>query len=98
MATKPPASKICGDVTGDGLVTMGDVALLSNHVADPVAYPINSDWNGDVNGDGIVDMNDVTLLLNHVTHPAAYPLNCSPRRTVTFESIPTGATIEVTPL
>ena len=38
---KPPSSKICGDVTGNGLVDMGDATLLLNHVGNPEEYPLH---------------------------------------------------------
>jgi hypothetical protein len=75
------AGYVCGDVTGDGNVNMGDVTLLLNHVSYPSnpAYDICDDRTGDVTGDGNVNMGDVTLLLNHVSYPSnpAYDLNCA---------------------
>jgi len=75
---KVPAG-ICGDVTGDSIVDMGDVALLVNNVSYPgnPAYAIN-EWAGDVTGDGVLDMGDVALLVNNVSYPGdpAYNLNC----------------------
>jgi hypothetical protein len=67
---------ICGDVDGDGDITMGDVGLLWPHVFFPAEYPLVNEWAGDVDGDGIITMGDVGLLWPHVFFPAEYPLNC----------------------
>jgi hypothetical protein len=67
---------ICGDVDGDGIITMGDVGLLWPHVFFPVEYPLVNEWAGDVDGDGIITMGDVGLLWPHVFFPTEYPLNC----------------------
>jgi hypothetical protein len=67
---------LCGDVDGDGMVTMGDVGLLWPHVFFPAEYPLASDWAGDVDGDGDITMGDVGLLWPYVFFPEQYPLNC----------------------
>jgi hypothetical protein len=67
---------LCGDVDGDGDITMGDVGLLWPHVFFPAKYPLASEWAGDVDGDGDITMGDVGLLWPHVFFPAKYPLNC----------------------
>ena len=69
----PPG--ICGDVTGDESIDIGDVTLLGNHVRYPAAYPVDG-WAADVNCDSSIDIGDVILLENHVRYPAAYPLGC----------------------
>jgi hypothetical protein len=72
-------SGICGDVApypgGDGIVNMGDVIRLLNHVGNPAEFPVDS-WAGDVKCTGTIDMGDVILLLNHVGNPDAFPLEC----------------------
>ena len=62
---------ICGDVTDDGIVNMGDVALLLNNVSYPgnPTYALANEWAGDVTGDNVLNMGDVALLLNNVSYP-----------------------------
>jgi len=71
---------ICGDVTDDSIVNMGDVALLVNNVSYPgnPAYALANEWAGDVTGDNVLNMGDVALLVNNVSYPGnpAYNLNC----------------------
>ncbi len=74
-------SGICGDVTGNNLVDLGDVILLANHVG---YYPGRPEYYldstqiqaGDVTGDGLVDTGDVILLSNFVGY-TGYELRCS---------------------
>jgi len=68
---------VCGDVTDDGKVNMGDVTLLLNHVSQPSnpRYDICDNVTGDVNGDGNVNFCDVLMLCDHVTYGAP-ALNC----------------------
>ena len=70
---------VCGDVApypgGDGMIGMGDVTHLLNHVGYPAGYPVE-ERTGDVNCDGRIDMGDAILLLNRVGDPAKYPLGC----------------------
>ena len=74
-------SGICGDVApypgGDGVINMGDVIRLLNHVGNPTEFPVDS-WAGDCKctGDGVINMGDVILLLNHVGNPEEFPLEC----------------------
>jgi len=71
---------ICGDVTDDSIVNMGDVALLVNNVSYPgdPSYALENEWAGDVTGDNVLNMGDVALLVNNVSYPGnpAYNLNC----------------------
>ena len=75
-----PITGICGDVTDDSIVNMGDVALLLNNVSYPgnPTYALKNEWAGDVTGDNVVNMGDVALLLNNVSYPGnpTYNLNC----------------------
>ncbi len=66
----------CGDVDGDGDITMGDVGLLWPHVFFPEDFPLVNEWAGDVDGDGDITMGDVGLLWPHVFFPEDFPLNC----------------------
>jgi len=66
---------LCGDVDDSGTVTIIDVRLLMNHVADPIGYPVDS-VTGNVDGVGGIDMADVQLLVAHVFNPAGHLLNC----------------------
>jgi serine protease len=75
---------MCGDVAPypyDGIVDMGDVILLLNHVNHPENpdYVLFNEWAADVNYcDGNIDMGDVVLLLNNVSYPeeSEYTLAC----------------------
>jgi len=71
---------ICGDVTGDGNVNMGDYSLLLNNVSYPgdPTYALKNEWAGDVTGDGSINMGDYSLLLNNVSYPGdpMYNLKC----------------------
>lgn len=73
-------SGVCGDVSDDELVNIGDVILLANHVGNPddPRYEVN-ELVADVNGDGNVNIGDVILLANHVGNPddPRYILDCS---------------------
>jgi len=80
-------SGICGDVTCDGQVDIGDVILLANYVGyypGMLQYELNSSqqWAGDVTGDCMIDIGDVILLANHVGYYPGMPqyvlsCNCS---------------------
>jgi hypothetical protein len=75
---------LCGDVAPypgcNGVVDMGDLALLHSYVGYPGSFNLCCEPCGDVapypDCDGAVDMGDVVLLLNHVSHPADYHLCC----------------------
>ena len=71
---------VCGDVTGDGNVNMGDYSLLLNNVSYPgdPTYALKNEWAGDVTGDGSINMGDYSLLLNNVSYPGdpMYNLKC----------------------
>ena len=64
---------MCGDVTGDGNVNMGDVMMLSDHVT--YGSPSVDTAVADVTGDGNVNMGDLIMLSDHVTYGAP-ELNC----------------------
>jgi hypothetical protein len=59
-----------GDVNGDGLVNMVDLALMQRHILDATAYPLKqksfSDRAADMNNDYKVDASDVLLLKQHL--------------------------------
>lgn len=67
--------RICGDVTGNGVVNTGDVILLSNYVGY-TGYTLQNEWAGDVTGNGVINTGDVILLSNYVGYPG-YSLNCT---------------------
>jgi len=75
-----PQVGICGDVTGDGSINMGDYALLVNNVSYPgnPTYNLKNEWAGDVTGDGSINMGDYALLVNNVSYPGdpMYNLKC----------------------
>ena len=66
---------ICGDVTDDGEVGMGDVIKLLWTQTYAGQYPVDS-WAADVTGDGEVGMGDVIKLLWNQTYAGQYPLTC----------------------
>ena len=70
-----PTVVICGDVTDDGNVNMGDVIMLFDHVT--YGSPSVDASVADVTGDGNVNMGDVIMLFDHVTYGAP-SLNCCP--------------------
>jgi hypothetical protein len=65
---------MCGDVNGDGKVTMPDVRKVFNRYLDP-NYPLDLPWAADVNCDGKVTMSDVRKVFNRYLDPS-YDLNC----------------------
>ena len=66
---------ICGDVTGDGAVNMGDVTKLLWNQTYWGYYPVDP-CAADVTGEGVVNMGDVTKLLWNQTYWGSYPLTC----------------------
>jgi len=56
---------LCGDVTGDGVIDIGDVFYLINYLfrSGPAPDPL---WIGNVNGDEVVDIGDVVYLINYL--------------------------------
>ncbi len=72
---------LCGDVTCNGIVDLGDVILLANFVGyypGRPEYYLNSTQMlaGNVTGDSCVDTGDVILLSNYVGY-TWYELRCS---------------------
>jgi len=65
---------MCGDVNGDGKVTMSDVRKVFNRYLNP-SYPLDLPWAADVNCDGKVTMSDVRKVFNRYLDPG-YELNC----------------------
>ena len=65
---------MCGDVNGDGEVTMSDVRKVFNRYLDP-SYPLDLPWAADVYCDGEVTMSDVRKVFNRYLDPE-YELNC----------------------
>ena len=68
---------ICGDVTGDGKVRVGDGRRILKWIDDPVGYPIADLWAADVTGDGKVRVGDGRRILKWIDDPVNYPLECS---------------------
>ncbi|RZN33182.1 MAG: hypothetical protein EF813_11250 [Methanosarcinales archaeon] len=62
-----------GDVTGNGVVNIGDAVLLFNWVSfedeRETTYALAELENANVNGDGAVDIGDAVLLFNWVSFP-----------------------------
>jgi hypothetical protein len=63
-----------GDVTGNGLVDIGDVIFLINYlfIEGPAPDPL---MTGDVNCDGMVDTGDVIYIINYLYLEGASPCN-----------------------
>ena len=68
---------ICGDVTGDNNVTMGDTRRIEMWLLYPVDDPINNLWAADVTGDGEVTGDDARRIIMWLSDPEQYPLACS---------------------
>jgi hypothetical protein len=68
---------ICGDVTGDNKVTMGDARRIEMWLSYPEDYPINNLWAADVTGDGEVTGDDARRIIMWLSDPEQYPLACS---------------------
>jgi len=64
-------ARIPGDVTGNGVVNIGDATLLFNWVSFPnergTTYALAEAGNADVTGNGVVNIGDATLLFNWVS-------------------------------
>jgi hypothetical protein len=64
-------ARIPGDVTGNGVVNIGDATLLFNWVSfvneRETTYALTEAGNADVTGDGNVNIGDATLLFNWVS-------------------------------
>ena len=60
-----------GDVTGDGVVNIGDAVLLFNWVSFPnergTTYVLSAPDNANVNGDTTTNIGDAVLLFNWVS-------------------------------
>ncbi len=69
----------CGDVNGDGSVTVSDAIYLANHVFSGGPAPLSA-MSGDVNGDGSVTVSDAIYLANHVFSGGPAP-QCCPTKT-----------------
>ena len=65
---------ICGDVTGDNKVTMGDARRIEMWLLYPEDYPINNLWAADVTGDGEVTGDDARRIIMWLSDPEQYPL------------------------
>ena len=57
-----PCDRACGDVDGDGMLTITDATLASEIGSEVRQLDVCSTWAADVDGDGDVDPIDATLL------------------------------------
>jgi len=68
-----PETETPGDVTGNGVVNIGDAAILFNWVSFPnereTTYVLNKPDNANVNGDTTTNIGDAVLLFNWVSFP-----------------------------
>lgn len=68
--------RVCGDVTGDGGVELGDIVYLINYLfrSGPAPDPLEA---GDVNAcDAVVELGDVVYLINYVFRNGPPPYCC----------------------
>ena len=70
------AVAVCGDVTGDERVRMGDARRIVMWLSYPDQYPIHNLWAADVTGDGKVRMGDARRIVMWLSYPDDYPLTC----------------------
>ncbi len=64
-----------GDVNEDGIIDIGDVVDLINHLYVDGPAPLPFMDQGDVNNDEIVDVGDIVYLINHLFIQGAYPID-----------------------
>ena len=73
VVTVGEVTKIPGDVTGNGVINIGDVVLLFNWVSFPdeqgATYVLTKPNNADVTGNGVVNRDDAVRLFNWVSFP-----------------------------
>lgn len=55
---------VCGDVTGDGIVTSDDVSVVSSYIQNGISGGDRIRILGDINGDSYVTATDILQLLN----------------------------------
>ena len=67
---------VCGDVTGDGKVRVGDGRRILKWLDEPDLYPIDNLWVADVTGDGKVRVGDGRRISMWIDEPDQYPLTC----------------------
>jgi len=70
---------ICGDVDGDGMVTMNDGRqIFMNLIYGPNSHPLINPCGADCDGDPGLTMNDGRqIFMNLIYGPEKYPLQCS---------------------
>lgn len=66
VPTNPSASYICGDVNGDGEVTVTDATMVQRAVASIVTLTATQMLAADANGDGDVSVIDATAIQRYV--------------------------------
>ena len=74
--TTTVGAAVCGDVTGDERVRMGDARRIVMWLSYPDDYPIHNLWAADVTGDGKVRMGDARRIVMWLSYPDDYPLTC----------------------
>jgi hypothetical protein len=74
----PPV--LCGDVTNNGIVDVGDVVYLVTYLYKGGPAPIPMVCVGDVNNNDIVDVGDLVYLVSYLYRggPAPDPNCCNP--------------------
>ena len=65
MASAFFAKTTLGDITGDGKITVQDIAILTRHSLGLSQMTESQLENADVNGDGVVDVRDIALLMQY---------------------------------
>jgi hypothetical protein len=64
---------LCGDVTFDGIVNIGDVVYMINRLFIDPSVPIGCE--GDVNGDGMVNVGDIVFLVSYLYRGGPAPVD-----------------------
>ncbi len=72
-----PNQYVCGDMNGDGLITIDDISYFGSYLYLEGPPPVSM-WAADVNGDGSVSMGDLIYLANFLFFNGPSP-NCPPQ-------------------
>jgi hypothetical protein len=80
VITSTGPSVLCGDVTGDGILNLGDVVYLITYQYKGGPAPVPCKCVGDVTGDGILNLGDVVYLITYQYKggPPPNPNCCNP--------------------
>lgn len=77
ITTQKPVKQfigICGDVSGDGVVDLVDVVLMSKHTAELIILEGEEFLLGDVNVDNLVDLVDMVTVQRYLAKLSSMPV------------------------